>query len=204
MSLTINSLGNNARIFNEYNLHKFIFFCNKLSVNTAAILWGSFGLVDHDPWVQFPLGPPIRKCIYILIHFGWKLLPKGLYYYYYYYYYYTIIVLLALYYNYNITYHIDKLCYGESELDDDHVWDVGYGSGPLVVPDEELFEKLVLRMWMGFLKTENYRGHKRHGAHSFITNLLLYPRHQIKLYLSHVPNTTGVVDLTVKCWILQV
>lgn len=55
------------------------------------------------------------------------------------------------------THHIDELCDGQSELDDDHVSDVGHGSGILVVTSKELLEEVILSMRVGLLATKNCR-----------------------------------------------
>lgn len=55
------------------------------------------------------------------------------------------------------THHIDELCNGQSEFDDDHVSDVRHGSGVLVVPSKQLLEEDILSMRVHLLATENYR-----------------------------------------------
>lgn len=55
------------------------------------------------------------------------------------------------------THHVDELCDGQSELDDDHVGDVGHGSGVLVVASKQLLEEGVLSVRVHLLATKNYR-----------------------------------------------
>lgn len=55
------------------------------------------------------------------------------------------------------THHIDELCNGQSEFDDDHISDVRHGSGVLVVPSKQLLEEGVLSVRVQLLATKNYR-----------------------------------------------
>ena len=67
-------------------------------------------------------------------------------------------------------YHINQLCDGEAKLDDDHVRYVWHRSGPLVVTDKELLEKLILSMGVGLLMAEDCRGQKRQTSQFVIKN----------------------------------
>lgn len=68
--------------------------------------------------------------------------------------------------------HIDELRDGEAELDDDHVRDVGDGSGPLVVAGEQSLEELVLGVGVGLIVAQDCgdttRSHPLLNIFSFI------------------------------------